>query len=376
MSNGDPSLTKITTSFSIPEGHIDLIDNSAPSELSATFDGELAEQETLELVPTVDSSRRPQSKLIRHQLLKRKYAKHSEARYEGSLGGSRTDVGPKVQDAEREAREGSAEGLIEQDEPESAPRAGKIRRGQKKVKSILKGRRKGYRIKDEDSVVDVLYENQRGSFVLGKPLYSSRSLLNFDPSPWVNSYGRTSSMNITNAQVPDPSWEWAWTTWYVDMSEDVDEQGWQYSFMFQNKFSWHGTHPWFHSFVRRRRWLRKRVRKHPQLAGDKPNGQAMGQGRRLSTNYFSIHPLAENSEPSSVHGDQSNLTHQQQNIHMMDSLLDDIDDLPTLLTCLKKATVDREKINMVLAYMGKASADTHNFAEEVRRTHAVGRGIV
>ena len=110
------------------------------------------------------------------------------------------------------------------------------------------------------SAIDVLYENQRGYFFFGVPFFSGNSLLNFDPPAWVTANGGPSPVDIQTAQVPDPSWEWAWPCWYVDMANDVDEEGWQYSFAFFKGLAWHGTHPWFHSFVRRRRWLRKRVR--------------------------------------------------------------------------------------------------------------------
>lgn len=103
------------------------------------------------------------------------------------------------------------------------------------------------------AAIDVLYENQRGAWLCGLPLFSSASLLNFDPPAWRNGLGQASPVSVVDAQTPDPSWRWAWPTWYVDMSADVDEEGWQYSFMFRQKTSWHGSHPWFHSFVRRRR---------------------------------------------------------------------------------------------------------------------------
>src|ERR1700753_615986 len=74
------------------------------------------------------------------------------------------------------------------------------------------------------SAIDILYENQRGTFLCGLPFFSSASLLNFDPPPWVTETHAPSAVDITNAQVPDPSWEWDWKTWYVDMSRDVDEE--------------------------------------------------------------------------------------------------------------------------------------------------------
>jgi len=363
MSTIDASLERTGTQYTLHAGQIDLIDNATPSQLEGSYESDREGANSLDLVPTADL-RSPRSNIIKQQLMKRKYAKHSEARYKDSLDISCSRDDRQVRNDGQSAREHSATRLIEQEDLEAARKHGRIRRGGKKVKSVLRGRRHHHNVKDGDSEVDVLYENQRGSFMFGMPLFSSQSLLNFDPAPWTNSFGRLSSVNITNAQVPDPSWEWAWNTWYVDMSHDVDEQGWQYSFMFQNKFAWHGTHPWFHSFVRRRRWLRKRVRKDPQLALDKYQAPPE-QGKRLNANYFLISPHTEDQAQSEL-GEQSRTEHQP-NDDLMDTLMSDIDDLPTLLRSLKQATVDREKINMVLTYMDKASADTHNFAEEVRK---------
>ena len=45
------------------------------------------------------------------------------------------------------------------------------------------------------------------------------------------------------------------------MGYDVDDQGWSYAFNFGSNSRWHGSHVWFHSFVRRRRWIRLRRRK-------------------------------------------------------------------------------------------------------------------
>jgi hypothetical protein len=43
----------------------------------------------------------------------------------------------------------------------------------------------------------------------------------------------------------------------VDMTDDVDEAGWQYSVKFHGAV-WHGNYKHFRSFVRRRRWIRLR----------------------------------------------------------------------------------------------------------------------
>ncbi|SNX82376.1 uncharacterized protein MEPE_01082 [Melanopsichium pennsylvanicum] len=88
---------------------------------------------------------------------------------------------------------------------------------------------------------DVLYENQRGLLVFGIPKFSPRTLFQWDPSPWTSSSGKPSPYNIANAQLPDPSWEWAYQEWYIDMTGDVDEAGWQYSGNFGRRF-WPNVH--------------------------------------------------------------------------------------------------------------------------------------
>lgn len=72
--------------------------------------------------------------------------------------------------------------------------------------------------------------------VFGIPKYSSRILLQWDPSAWTSSGMGDSPYNILNAQLPDPSWEWVHPEWLIDMSGDTDEAGWQYSGSFGHKF--------------------------------------------------------------------------------------------------------------------------------------------
>lgn len=194
-----------------------------------------------------------------------------------------------------------------------------------------------------DAEVDVLYENQRGWFFFGIPLYSASSLLNFDPPSWLSADFKPSAVNITNAQVPDPSWEWVWKQWYVDMSYDVDDEGWQYSFSFASRFSWHGTHPWFHSFARRRRWLRKRSKRktHSQV----------NNAHMLTSDYFTIHPGAGESgasSPRAVARDETGLADQGDV---------PIDHIANLMVSLKQAAVDREKIDAVREFIAAGGDD-------------------
>ncbi|KAI4245816.1 MAG: hypothetical protein L6R40_002344 [Gallowayella cf. fulva] len=219
----------------------------------------------------------------------------------------------------------------------------------------------------QDSAIDILYENQRGWFLFGMPLYSANSLLNFDPADWQTSTFHDSPVNITNAQVPDPSWEWAWKTWYVDMSHDVDEEGWEYSFSFQPRFAWHGSHPWFHSFARRRRWLRKRVK-----VGSARNldGKAdIKEPHRLNADYFTIHRAKRDRSPNSsadrTSAKRSSFMGYDGQESDSDEDLHDIPNVLVLLAVLRKATVDREKIVAVRTFLTQAGEELHYLADNM-----------
>ncbi|KAG0293987.1 hypothetical protein BGZ98_001946 [Dissophora globulifera] len=130
-----------------------------------------------------------------------------------------------------------------------------------------------------DFVYDFLYQHQRGAFFLGTPKFSSKSLLPVDPDEWTDQNFATSAMDTTDYVVPDPSWEWVHKSWLVDMTGDVDEDGWEYAIAFHGS-PWHGNYEVFRSFARRRRWLRLRKRKG-----------------KLTTK---LGPLPERSYPSSI----------------------------------------------------------------------------
>ncbi|RKP34891.1 hypothetical protein BJ085DRAFT_20255, partial [Dimargaris cristalligena] len=85
---------------------------------------------------------------------------------------------------------------------------------------------------------DVIYENQRGLYFFGIPKFNSKLLFPADPPAWYDGYNFALA-DIHSYQLPDPSWEWAYDHWCVDMSDDVDEEGWQYSFSFGRPW-WHG----------------------------------------------------------------------------------------------------------------------------------------
>lgn len=204
------------------------------------------------------------------------------------------------------------------------------------------------------SELDILYENQRGWFFLGIPLYSNQSLLNIDPPSWVNASGKRSFVNITNAQVPDPSWEWAWKNWYVDMSGDVDEQGWRYAFSFSLSSSWHGTHPFWNSFVRRRRWVRLRVKKVAPTERPRRSRTGLEMGHTLNEDYFTIHTGVRKKRASSSERASRTMSvdlGRSATDKEADEGVDEIRNIPALMHAIKAAIVDREKFDAVRKFI-------------------------
>lgn len=304
---------------------------------------------------------------LREGIAQRKYARYQKDRYEDEDVTDEDDPpGPSTRSTTAATpgdfrRAGTAATMKTTG---GSTREGTLRRGQQKVKGIFWGKKQKRR-KDGDAEIDVLWENQRGSFLFGRPYYSSNSLLNFDPTAWTNVYGKSSAVDITSATLPDPSWEWAWKMWYVDMSLDCDEQGWQYSFMFQNRFPWHGTHPWPYSFARRRRWIRKRVRKHRHLPdGRVEGGQSMQDAHKLNGDYFTIHPPTsrspDSSYPPSTTGPRTSTAKS-----LVEEESDGVDNIRVLIRRLRKATTDREKISLILQFMDEGGQDVHYLAEEM-----------
>ncbi|KAJ3125454.1 hypothetical protein HK098_000268 [Nowakowskiella sp. JEL0407] len=115
-------------------------------------------------------------------------------------------------------------------------------------------------------VAEIVYENQRGSFLLGIPRFSSR-LLPTDYPAWSSEKGFFRN-NINSIQLP-PTWEWV-SKWMVDNNGDVDQDGWSYSFAFTSA-NWSGN-PSVTSYVRRRKWIRMRQPKNEPLATDASGG--------------------------------------------------------------------------------------------------------
>ncbi len=220
---------------------------------------------------------------------------------------------------------------------------------------------------DCETAIDVLYENQRGGFLCGFPLFSSKALGLLDHAPWTNIAFKPSATSINNAQPPDPSWEWAWPEWRINHDpalqgigkKSQDEDGWEYSFMFtKGKCSWHGP-TWYNSFVRRRAWIRTRVKKHD---GSVPQEEGHG----LAADYFTIHSQRmrlERTPSPSKFGSKHEST--RDGSEAVDR--DDIRDIQHLIAALHDSRIDREKMEVIenfvlnsgddLFYLGKRMKD-------------------
>lgn len=178
------------------------------------------------------------------------------------------------------------------------------------------------------SVVDRCFENQRGWFLFGFPFFSANSLMPVDPKPWTSDKGVAISGDASSYLLPDVTWRWAWKRWYVDMSLDVDDQGWAYSWRFGSR-SWHGSHLWLQSFVRRRAWIRKREKA--------PRKDAMALFKHGEDAIpFDVRPaLSSSRKPSSSMVKNSSEAHSVSELEL----------------ALENARLDRERIAILVKFM-------------------------
>ena len=378
---------------------ISLIDNTRPPDPQSILEDELSQTQTDSTELSRHLSRRWTAQSIRSELAKRKYKKWQPGKLglpgdtpshsrNASLTPSRTPEGTRSP-AKGKYRDvdgsGSTNGSLTPSrtpEGSKSPVKGKSRdqSAQRDVDTVdFATGEAGNGLVNGDgqpsepeldesptpnSELDILYENQRGWFFFGIPLYSHGSLLNFDPSAWTTKTYKDSPVNITNAQLPDPSWQWAWQTWYVDMSGDVDEQGWQYSLSF-NSSAWHGSHPWFHSFVRRRRWVRLRVKKGFERSTRGRTG--LEKAHMLNEDYFTIHPGKERKGSIAMSASlaaSTSLSRATTAAEEVDAL-EEIPNIGTLMYALKIAIVDREKIDALRRFIRDGGEELYYLDEKM-----------
>lgn len=184
-----------------------------------------------------------------------------------------------------------------------------------------------------------MYENQRGGFLCHIPLFSPKALGQLDPPAWTNFAHKPSPTNIHNAQVPDPSWTWVWPEWRINHDDGVDEEGWEYSFMFSKKFSWHRP-KWYSSFVRRRAWIRMRARRYPEGVASDPH--------MLNAEYFTISRQSVETPRTGSKAGSSRHSHlSMSTCSAGEGEKSAIEDIETLMAVLSKSRIDREKIEAV-----------------------------
>ncbi|KAK4131189.1 hypothetical protein BT67DRAFT_451904 [Trichocladium antarcticum] len=215
--------------------------------------------------------------------------------------------------------------------------------------------------KSRESVIDILYENQRGGFLCGVPLFSAKALGNLDPAPWTNYVHKVSRTDIHTAQVPDPSWEWAWPEWRINHDDGTDEDGWKYSFAFWRKFPWRRAR-WWRSFVRRRAWIRKRVKKKSDCyLGQDPH--------MLGPDYFSVRSSSEAardrspSRASSASSAGGSRRQSMSTANLSGGEQPAIEHADELLRVLRVSRIDREKIEAVDNYLDHAQEDLGGLQE-------------
>ncbi|KAI1389555.1 uncharacterized protein F4822DRAFT_398792 [Hypoxylon trugodes] len=206
--------------------------------------------------------------------------------------------------------------------------------------------------KEPETSIDILYENQRGGFLCGLPLFSSAALGNLDPPAWTNFAHKPSPTDINTAQVPDPSWEWAWPAWRVNHDDEIslDGEGWEYSFMFSKKFSWHGP-KWYSSFVRRRAWIRKRVKKGFGYQANDPH--------MLNPTYFAVTPTRTESERVSLSQAVSRVSQETGKRSRLEDGegKEDLTTIEDLMMVLRHSRIDREKLEAMENYIQHCTDD-------------------
>ncbi len=102
---------------------------------------------------------------------------------------------------------------------------------------------------------EFIIENQRGSTILGIPMYTSKSLLQpLDPPKFQTLNGKALESTLMYP-LPGSNWCWVWKEWHILMLDNMDENGWTYSSTGFRGRCWYDA-KCLGAFVRRRLWLR------------------------------------------------------------------------------------------------------------------------
>ncbi|KAI2629999.1 hypothetical protein GGS21DRAFT_210276 [Xylaria nigripes] len=234
--------------------------------------------------------------------------------------------------------------------------------------------------KEPETDIDILYENQRGGFLCGIPLFSSAALGNLDPPAWTNFAHKPSPTDIHTAQVPDPSWQWAWPEWRVNHDEQIqtDGDGWEYSFMFSRTFSWHAP-KWYNSFVRRRAWIRRRIKTH--------TGSHLLDEQIMNQPYFTIMPKKHEMSLIATAGDIEGISVDGQSRQSQEgsrtsrdrsrgrpeeaSLPPEIKTIEDLMATLARLRIDREKLEAIENYIKNSTDDLLHLRDHMHQIMSI-----
>lgn len=114
------------------------------------------------------------------------------------------------------------------------------------------------------------------------------------------------------------------------------------------------------------------MKKHTGYRDD--NVGSMKQAHQLTADYFTIHPQRERSRGSSVdRATVARSSHMSRMSAEADDLLDpeEIKDINALMKSLRKANVDREKINAVKKFVDHGGEELFYLEDKVRTLNLV-----
>ncbi|CAN8106257.1 unnamed protein product [Discula destructiva] len=211
-----------------------------------------------------------------------------------------------------------------------------------------------------ETAIDILYENQRGGFLCGIPLFSPKALGQLDPPAWTNFAHKPSPTNIHNAQVPDPSWVWVWPEWHINKDVGVDDNGFEYSFMFAKTFSWHPPR-WYNSFVRRRAWTRQRTRRDP----------TSNDPHMLNAEYFTVRPSVDTVRSGSKASSRRSRASMSFSSSFDGGEKLDIETIEMLMSVLSQARIDREKIEAVENFLDHGEEELSHLQHKMHDIMAI-----